>query len=156
MFARSVQSYHAVRYYEPITPGTALSTRGKVVGCHPAGKGTEVHFSLETVASSGQLVVEQALILHARRVRTTASLGARVDIFEPFHGEGGRRMPTIATTVDDNQAARYAEASGDKMAIHLDDAIAKRAGLPGVILHGLCTLAFASWALITCPGCRKS
>ncbi|MBX6350677.1 MAG: MaoC family dehydratase N-terminal domain-containing protein [Clostridia bacterium] len=40
--------------------------------------------------------------------------------------------------------ARYAEASGDRNPIHLDDAFARKVGLPGVIAHGLLTLAFAS------------
>ncbi|HEY6575214.1 MAG TPA: MaoC/PaaZ C-terminal domain-containing protein, partial [Mycobacterium sp.] len=33
--------------------------------------------------------------------------------------------------------------------IHLDDEIAKDSGLPGIIAHGLCTMAFASWAVLT-------
>jgi acyl dehydratase len=39
------------------------------------------------------------------------------------------------------------------MQIHLDDAFAKSVGLPGIIIHGLCTMAFTSVAAIehTCP-----
>ena len=42
-----------------------------------------------------------------------------------------------------DQALRYAEASGDHNPIHVDEATAKSAGLPGCILHGLCTMALA-------------
>lgn len=35
------------------------------------------------------------------------------------------------------------------MPIHLDEEIAKDAGLPGIIAHGLCTMAFTSWAVLT-------
>jgi acyl dehydratase len=35
------------------------------------------------------------------------------------------------------QIARYAEASGDRNPIHLDDEFAKSVGLPGVIAHGM-------------------
>ncbi len=35
------------------------------------------------------------------------------------------------------------------MPIHLDDEFAKEMGLPGIIAHGLCTMAFTSWALLT-------
>ena len=38
----------------------------------------------------------------------------------------------------------YAEAAADWHQIHLDPQAAARAGLPGVILHGLCTLALCS------------
>jgi acyl dehydratase len=39
------------------------------------------------------------------------------------------------------------------MPIHLDDDFAKAMGLPGIIVHGLCTMAFASRAVIgaACP-----
>jgi acyl dehydratase len=35
------------------------------------------------------------------------------------------------------------------MPIHLDDDIAKSAGLPGIIAHGLCTMAMTSWGVLT-------
>ena len=34
------------------------------------------------------------------------------------------------------------------MPIHLDEEFAKSVGLPGIIIHGLCTMAFTSWAAI--------
>ena len=34
------------------------------------------------------------------------------------------------------------------MQIHLDDEFAKSVGLPGIIIHGLCTMAFTSVAVI--------
>ncbi len=40
------------------------------------------------------------------------------------------------------QLAAYAEASGDPNQIHLDAAAAQAAGLPGVIAHGMLTMAF--------------
>jgi acyl dehydratase len=52
------------------------------------------------------------------------------------------------TKVDDDQTFRYAEASGDHNPIHLDDATARMAGLPGIILHGMCTLAIATKAAV--------
>lgn len=52
------------------------------------------------------------------------------------------------TTVDDDQARRYARASGDHNPIHLDPAVAKSARLPDVILHGMCSMAFAVKAAV--------
>ena len=45
--------------------------------------------------------------------------------------------------VDEDQPIRYAEASGDPNPIHTDENIAKMAGFPGVINHGMCTMAMA-------------
>jgi acyl dehydratase len=53
-----------------------------------------------------------------------------------------------STKVDEDQPSRYAEASGDHNPIHLDEATAKMAGLPGVILHGMCTMAIATKAAV--------
>jgi acyl dehydratase len=38
----------------------------------------------------------------------------------------------------------YAQASGDHNPIHQDDAVARSVGLPGVIAHGMYTLALAA------------
>ena len=50
--------------------------------------------------------------------------------------------------MDPNQTTRYAEPSGDHNPIHLDPDFARAVGLPGIINHGLCTMAFASHAVI--------
>ncbi|MFC7505557.1 MaoC/PaaZ C-terminal domain-containing protein, partial [Nocardioides sp. GCM10030258] len=59
--------------------------------------------------------------------------------------------PDVVVTqhVDDDQTFRYSPASGDPMPIHLDEEIAQMSGLPGIINHGLCTMAFTSWAALT-------
>jgi acyl dehydratase len=51
--------------------------------------------------------------------------------------------------VDEDQTFRYAEASGDHNPIHLDAEFARgAAGLPGIIVHGMCTMAFAARAVV--------
>ena len=54
----------------------------------------------------------------------------------------------VTAHMDDDQTFRYSPASGDPMPIHLDEEAAKMAGLPGIIVHGLCTQAFTSWAVV--------
>ena len=53
-----------------------------------------------------------------------------------------------ATKVDDDQTYRYAEASGDNNPIHVDENTARMAGLPGIIVHGMCTMAIATKAAV--------
>jgi acyl dehydratase len=62
--------------------------------------------------------------------------------------------PSTTTTyhVDADQSFRYAEASGDLGTYHIDDTVAREAGFPGVIVHGLCTMAFAARAVVD-SGC---
>ena len=47
---------------------------------------------------------------------------------------------------------RYAAASGDHFAIHLDDEFARKVGLPGRIVHGLCAMALAGKAVLAAAG----
>lgn len=46
-------------------------------------------------------------------------------------------MTQHSVTFTKEQIAAYAEASGDRNPIHLDDDFAKSVGLPGVIAHGM-------------------
>jgi acyl dehydratase len=46
-------------------------------------------------------------------------------------------MTERKVTITRDQIAAYAEASGDRNPIHLDDEFARSVGLPGVIAHGM-------------------
>ena len=46
-------------------------------------------------------------------------------------------MSDLQVTFTREQIAAYAEASGDRNPIHLDDDFARSVGLPGVIAHGM-------------------
>jgi acyl dehydratase len=72
---------------------------------------------------------------------------------------GGKKAPKAAPpprelllnqswTMDPDQSVRYAEASLDKNPIHVDNDVAKAAGHPGIIAHGLCTMAMSMRELI--------
>src|SRR3954468_23682346 len=52
-------------------------------------------------------------------------------------------------TVTRADLARYAEASGDHNPIHQDESVARSVGLPGVIAHGMYTMALAARAVST-------
>ena len=62
--------------------------------------------------------------------------------------ERGEPIATVAQQIDKDQTYRYKEASGDFNPIHVDENFAKMAGLPGIIVHGLCTMAFTSKVMI--------
>ena len=56
-------------------------------------------------------------------------------------------LPTQTFTVTRADLVRYAAASGDHNPIHQDEAVARSVGLPGVIAHGMYTLALAARAV---------
>ena len=53
----------------------------------------------------------------------------------------GEQIPELRVTPDAGVTSRYKDASGDPNPIHVDDDFARSVGLPGVILHGLYTMA---------------
>src|SRR3982074_488908 len=56
----------------------------------------------------------------------------------------GQTLPSLTKHVTVEQIRQYAEASGDRNPIHLDETFARSAGLPGVIAHGMLTMAFTN------------
>ena len=58
-------------------------------------------------------------------------------------------LPTQIYTVTRADLVRYAAASGDHNPIHQDEEVARSVGLPGVIAHGMYTMALAARAVAT-------
>ncbi len=69
--------------------------------------------------------------------------------------EVGQALPSLTKRVTVDQIQAYAEASGDRNPIHLDEAFARSVGLPGVIAHGMLTMAFANQMLTDWLGGRS-
>ena len=63
----------------------------------------------------------------------------------------GDDLPPRARIVSADDVRTYAEAGGDQNPLHQDEAVARAAGFPGIIAHGMFTLghlasAIADWA----------
>jgi acyl dehydratase len=137
-------------FHRPIRPGDKLVSRGKMIGYEGLENGTRAAILVECRTEVGELVNEQYVTCFVRGFNA----GKKIGDLSPMHkfDESLRRQPPLATVtqhVDDDQTFRYSPASGDPMPIHLDEEVARDAGLPGIIAHGLCTMAFASWAVLT-------
>ena len=66
--------------------------------------------------------------------------------------ETGQSLPVQRYRVTRADLVRYAGASGDFNPIHWSDRVAGSVGLPGVIAHGMFTMALAARALDTWAG----
>ncbi|MEV6270054.1 MaoC family dehydratase [Kribbella sp. NPDC051936] len=58
--------------------------------------------------------------------------------------EAGTDLPPLTVTLRRDDLVRYAGASGDFNPIHWSDRMAAALGLPGVIAHGMLTMASAA------------
>jgi acyl dehydratase len=145
------QDFH---FRRPIEPGMTLSTVATPIGMRQRSSGVTVVTKAETTEASGELVVEQYMTTFVRGAQGAEDIGEEA----PGHAfdESLREHEPdaeVSQTYDADQTFRYAEAAGDPMQIHLDEEFAKAVGLPGIIVHGLCTMAFTSVAAIEsfCP-----
>jgi acyl dehydratase len=59
----------------------------------------------------------------------------------------GYGIPKLARSVTREDVERYADASGDRNPLHLDDGFARSVGFPGVIAHGMFTMGHLAHCL---------
>lgn len=154
LMVRVVHGEQDIRIHRPIVGGDVLHSRGQVIGVHGKGSGVVVTSLIETRDAAGALVNEQYFAGFFRGGSWPHGAG------EPFPSHEldpvvRDHAPDAVTTArfDADQTRRYADASGDPMPIHTDEEFAKAMGFPGIIVHGLCTMAMASQAVIAraCP-----
>lgn len=124
--------------HRPIRPGDTLTVTSELESVETKDSGETFTVKGTQKNQDGELVAE---------VRGTMFIRGK---------GGGSKGPASAeepsrdvvfeetTKVDDDQTQRYAEASGDHNPIHLDENIARMAGLPRTINHGMCTMAIAT------------
>ena len=59
-----------------------------------------------------------------------------------FEGlEVGQEIPVYSKVVKREDVKAYADASGDQNPLHQDDNFARSVGFPGIIAHGMFTMA---------------
>lgn len=140
---------HDIVFHRPLTPGTRVVVSAEVIGLQPSKAGALVVTRAETRSDDGQLLNEQILVSVAHGRPTDRAVGSPPPDHRKPEGLGeGDRLATLDLPVDADQTRRYAEASGDRDPYTFDMAEAKARGLPGPIVHGLCTMAFLGRAAV--------
>jgi acyl dehydratase len=148
LLMRGVHGQQEFRYHRPIEPGQKLSARAAVVGVTGRSTGVVVLGKAET-SMDGELVVEQWMTFFVRGAQFDGSVGEPLPEHAfPEQLRGSEPAATVTHGYDADQTRRYSEAAGDPMPIHLDEDLAKSMGLPGIIVHGMCTMAFCSRAVV--------
>jgi acyl dehydratase len=150
LIPRIVHGEQDFHFYRPIYPGDKLVSRAKMIGYEGLEKGTRSAILLECRTEEGELVNEQYVTTFVRGFNAGKAVGE----LSPGHkfDDALHEQAPLAKAhahVDLDQTFRYSPASGDPMPIHLDEEIARSAGLPGIIAHGLCTMAMTSWGVLS-------
>ncbi len=141
-----------IEFLAPIRPGDAITSTGKIASIETHQNGETMALEVDARNPLGEAVARIVFTVFIRGRRTKAAPDEAVG-----HGASsdaaddsirGEPLVTVAQTIDPDQTARYAEASGDLNPIHVDVNVAKIAGLPGIIVHGLCTMAFSARVMV--------
>lgn len=128
--------------HRPIKPGDVLTVSPVLESVDKKDSGETFTAKANITDQSGELVAEIRGTMFIRGSGSGSKSSGSQD------GGQGEVIYEEATKVDDDQTYRYAEASGDHNPIHVDPDTAKMAGLPGIICHGMCTMAIATKAAV--------
>lgn len=151
---RLVHGEHDATFHKVIRPWDLVHTRGELLSVEEKSSGLLVKSGLYGFVD-GQLAVSCTTVYFIRGTEPKAQpkpAGAAPTAATA----GGAPAPKAAPPTPDHslslalaadQSLQYAAASLDDNPIHTDPATAAAAGLPGVILQGLCTMAMSGAAV---------
>jgi acyl dehydratase len=154
-FMMIVHGEQDMHFRRPLVPGRSITTTAQAYSVRVGASGTRLTVKVVSKdAEDRSSVLDQYVTTFIRGMSEGESAGPD----KPDHTfpEDARdhKVAELTVHVDEDQTFRYRDASGDLMPIHIDDAFAKSVGLPGIIAHGLCTMAMSSQAVIrtVCDG----
>jgi acyl dehydratase len=141
-----------IEFIAPIRPGDAIASIGKIASIETHQNGETMALEVDARNPLGEPVarIVFTVFIRGRRAKAAPDEAVAQEANSDAAGDGVRGEPlvTVAQTIDPDQTVRYAEASGDLNPIHVDENVAKLAGLPGIIVHGLCTMAFSARVMV--------
>jgi acyl dehydratase len=151
MIVHGEQDMH---FHQPLVPGMTLHTRAEAYSIRVGSSGTRLTVRVVSNDDDGTTVVEQYVTTFVRGMADGDDGGPDKPPHDFPDDVRANPVGTHTVHVDDDQTYRYRDASGDMMPIHVDDDFARSVGLPGIIAHGLCTMAMTSQAVVklACDG----
>ncbi|MBA2661959.1 MAG: SDR family NAD(P)-dependent oxidoreductase [Bradymonadaceae bacterium] len=147
---RLVHGEQEMRFFKPLKPWDLVAPRGEIASIEEKSSGHLINVR-QWLMVDGEVACEATSGLFVKKPRdgsreaaaaaaTASSAGARMEA--PL--DERQMVYEESQVVAADQPLRYAQASGDHNPIHVDPDVARAAGLGDCILHGLCTMAFAT------------
>lgn len=143
-FLRLVHAEQKMRWKDTVRIGDEINTTAKIVNMEELGPHEILDLLIHCKREDKTVVEMDNRII----IRGKEEAGAKKPGKKSTEPERGKMLTKQSRFVAKDQGRRYAEASGDHNPIHVSDEIARKAGLPRAILHGLCTMAMASQAIV--------
>lgn len=142
-----------MKFYNPIKPDDQITCYAKIDSIEDKGTAELLTINVTSSNQDNKKVVESKWGLFVRGIGSGKRPQRRIKTSKPvldtksiiFNEE--IKVPFDITN-------KYSMASNDMNPIHLDQEVAKRAGFPGIVVHGMCTMATAAQKLI--KGCLNN
>ena len=149
-----VHGAHDIRFVNPIRVGASLSASATVAGVRSVRAGVAVSVQMIVGDDRGVITSEQWATAIVRGETFPGDAGTSAPEFDLTPEWAEPAEHTVLTPLHADLPRRFADISGDRHSIHLDDLTARNAGFDGVIMHGLCTMGLVSSAVVeaVCPG----
>ena len=140
--AMMVHGEQEMKWFELVRPGDTIRSVAKIQDILDKGSGELCQVLVECTNQHGKKVLDSVYGFFVRGGGSGKKSEGKAE--EPRGQEAFRaQMP-----VTEDQTYRYADASGDRNPIHVNPEFAVKVGLPGIILQGLCTMAFCQKAVL--------
>ena len=143
-----VHGTHDLYVRKRIEPGTRLHTTGERCAVTTSKAGMNVVVRLTSRDDAGEVAIEQYWSTLMRGPVTGGDQGDTLAEHNFPESARAHLVGTLTLPTTQDQTFRYAGASGDRAAMHVNDESATRVGFPGKFNQGLCTLGIVSGGLI--------
>lgn len=144
---RLVHGEQEMHFFDVLRPGDKVVPQAEITAVEEKSSGWLIDVT-QRLHRDGELVVEARSGLFVRRPVKNEAKSQKKRPGQAVEEEEKTVLFEEEQLVAADQTERYARVSGDHNPIHLDKEAALAAGLPDVILHGLCTMAFAARAVV--------
>jgi acyl dehydratase len=135
------------KFYKPIDAGDQISCRVSILDIVDKGSGEVIKFKALSSDEDGNKIVESVWGLFIRGIGS----GQRPDRRYRHTGAPDKAKENIfkkTIKIPKDITKVYSKAANDMNPIHLDEDYAERAGLPGTVVHGMCTMAMSIQSIV--------
>lgn len=132
-----------------LEPGMHVTGEAQVIGVRSRSTGVAIYVRGMTRLAGGEVLNEQYMTSFLPGATCERDVGHEPPPIAARAPSLDREPDATAVyAMDDDQTARFADASGDRDRYTVDESYAKSMGFETRVVHGLCTMAFTSRAVI--------
>lgn len=133
-------------FHRTLEPGMVLVPIAELIGVHQRSSGVAISVHIRSLVD-GETVNEQHFVSFVPKGRIERDAGRPAPELATVPDAAPDEMATSALQPD--QTSRYAVAANDHDAYTTDEAVARRMGFPGLVVHGPLTVSLACGAIVT-------